>query len=327
MKSHLGSILLRLGVSFGAMALILYSLRDKIGDALTILVSEVSWSWFFLGLVTYFLCHVVLSIRLLCVFQVQNISMSFREALYLSFLGLFFNLFFPSAVGGDVAKAYYAYKHSGKKIESTIAVILDRLVGFVAMILIAVVALAFFSRELNDSRIDQLVYVFLGLMLFSLFFFGSKRFAKSFKFLFAWIPSEKWKQRLSDLYHAMYRYKHHKNTLAATILLSFLGQSMFVIVHYWVTRSLNVNLSFWIFFLFVPLIAIVSMAPSIGGLGVREAGVIFFLKRYMLPERALALSLLIDMLIYGFSLAAGIVYALRGGLKAKVIHEMEELES
>lgn len=327
MTSHIRSFLVRLFISLSAIFVVVYSLREHLHGSLLILRTEIVWPWFILAAFAYLAAHMVLALRLSCVFRVQEIHVTFKEALYLSFLGLFFNLFLPSAVGGDVAKAYYAYQHSGKKMESTIGVILDRLMGFVALILMAVVALVFFSRELNDGRIDKLVYVFLGIMLFSLFFFGSKRFARNFKVLAHLIPSAKFKKKLSDLYHGMYMYKSHKNILGLTILLSFFGQTLFIMIHYLTAISLNADVSIGLFFLFVPLIAIVSMAPSIGGLGVREAGVVFFLKNYMDPERALALSLLLDMIIYGFSLACGILYAVRGGLKAKVIHEMEELEA
>ncbi len=77
----------------------------------------------------------------------------------------------------------------------------------------------------------------------------------------------------------------------------------------------------------MPVISIVSMAPSIGGLGVREASVLYLFSRYLSPERALALTLLVDILIYSFSIGSGIWYAFRGGLKSKELAEMEIMQS
>jgi hypothetical protein len=59
------------------------------------------------------------------------------------------------------------------------------------------------------------------------------------------------------------------------------------------------------------------MAPSIGGLGVREASVLYLFSRYLPSERAFALTLLMDIVIYSFSIGSGIWYAFRGGLKQK----------
>lgn len=317
---------MRVLVSLTMVVFILFFLRGKLGDSLNILITEVRWEWFVIAIIAYIVCLFLLSLRLFFVFRVQEILISYGETFYLGLVGLFFNLFFPSAVGGDVAKAYYAYKQSGKKIASTTAVLLDRLMGFVAIILMAIVALGFFSKELNDSRIDRLVYIFLGIMLFSLLFFGSRRFARIFQFLLVAIPSEKWRQRLGDIYHAIYHYKNHLGVLFLTLILSFLAQSLMVMIHYWLAVSLGVSISPWLFFILIPIVFIISMAPSVSGIGVREAGMIALFARYMTPERALALSLLLDILIYGFSFAAGIIYALRGGLKTKVIHEMEALE-
>jgi hypothetical protein len=69
------------------------------------------------------------------------------------------------------------------------------------------------------------------------------------------------------------------------------------------------------------------MLPSLGGLGVREAGSVYLFSRYMETERALALSLLMDCLIYGFSLLAGAFYAVKGGLKEKISDEIGAFEN
>ncbi len=326
MKPVSRSMVLRVAISMIAIALILFFLRGKLDEAFFILRTQVNAAWFALAIVIYLGCLLLLSVRLYFVFKVQDLKITLKDTFYLGFIGLFFNLFFPSAVGGDVAKAYYAYQHSGKKIESTTAVLLDRLMGFVAMILMAIVALGFFSRQLHDSRIDELVYFFLGVMIFSVLFFASRRFARRFQFAFALIPSAKWRQRLKDVYHAIYGYRRHRGILILTLFISFLAQSLVIMMHYWLVVSLGTAISPWVCFILVPIVTIISMAPSVSGLGVREAGMTYLFSRYMPSERALALSLLLDILIYGYSLAAGLWFALHGGLKTKVIHDMEELQ-
>ncbi len=326
MKSSLRGTLIRFVISFGVIGLIVYVMRDKIGESMQILTTEVIWSWFAVAAVCYVCAMGILAARFLFILKSHDIELSYREAYYLVMIGMFFNLFLPSAVGGDVAKAYYVSKHSGKKVEAMSSVVQDRMMGFLALITIAVLALTFFSRELNDPRINQLVYLFVGIMVFFCLFFGSKRFARPFKHLQHLIPSLKWRNRLADFYHAMYGYRNHKGIFIITVLLSLAGQTVFVLLNYLGALSLHVDAAIWIFFLFVPIISIASMAPSAGGLGVREAGAIFMFSRIMPPERALALSILLDILIYSFSFISGLIYAFRGGLKSKVIHEIEEIE-
>lgn len=323
----LKSGLLRVIVSFGTIALTIYLIRGEIHEAAGIMKSEVVWNWFFLSFFTYVIGNIILGLRMRVVFQSHHIHLGWGESLYLSFLGNFFNLFLPSAIGGDVAKAYYASKHTGKKIESMSAVLQDRLVGFVIIILMALAALTFMSKEFSNPKVHYIIYAFAFLMFFSLAFFFSKRVAKKFKFMHFVIPSERLKARIAEMYHAIYNFKNHPVILINTLVLSFIGQSLFMLVHYFLALSLGVSVNFWIFFLIVPVVAIVTMAPSVGGLGVREAGLIFFLKAYMPTERALVLSVLLDMIIYSFSFLCGAVYALKGGLKSKAMHEMEVLET
>ena len=325
MKSGLRSSLLRLMISFGAIGIIVFLLRHKLHDAFVILRTEVAWPWFFLAILTYLGGLVILSFRLEYVFSVQKIHLKFSQTFYLGFVGLFFNLFFPSAVGGDIAKAYYAFKYSGKKIASTTAVLLDRIMGFVALILMAFMAVLL-NGKMENPAVNRLVSICFALMIIGTLFLGSKRFARLFSAIQNLIPSAKWRQRFSEIYHAIYGYKHHLGTLILCVGLSLIGQALFILSYYWISRSLGVSLDPWIFFLLVPVISVMSMAPSIGGLGVREASTVFLFQRFMSPERALALSVLLDMLVYGYSLAAGILFSFRGGLQMKMVEEMEKIQ-
>jgi len=326
-KSGMKGKILRFVISFAAIGLIVYFMRDKLHESMAILRHEVVWGWFAASIVGYFIGLAILAVRLQWVFRVQDIHMTFRECYHLGFVGLFYNLMLPSAVGGDVVKAVYAYKHSGKKIESATSIMLDRLLGFVATILMACIGLIYFSKEVESAYIDWAVYGALGVLVFLIIFFASRRFARIFKWLAQLIPSKKLKIQLAEIYHAIYGYRHHQGPVFVAVLLSFVGQAVFITTNYWLAVSLGADINFWKFFILIPVISIVSMAPSIGGLGVREASVLYLFSRYLSPERALALTLLMDIVIYSFSIGSGIWYAFRGGLKKKVLDEMDLMQS
>lgn len=313
---------LRFAVSFAAIGLIIFFMRDKLQESLVILRCEVVWGWFAAAIIGYFIGLAIIAIRLQWVFRVQEIHMTFRECYHLGFVGLFYNLMLPSSVGGDVAKAVYAYKHSGKKIESATSILLDRLLGFVALIIMAGIGLMCFSKEAGNAYIDYAVYGACGVLAFAIAFFTSRRFARLFKGMAFLIPKEEWKIKLAEIYHAIYGYRHHQKPVLVAILLSFAGQAVFISTNYWLALSIGADINFWKFFILIPVIYIVSMAPSIGGLGVREAGVLYLFGRYLSPERALALTLLMDIVIYSFSIGSGIWYAFRGGLKRSPEAEM-----
>jgi len=326
-KSGLKGKILRFVISFAAIGLIVYFMRGKLHESMAILRHDVVWGWFAAAIMGYFVGLAIIAVRLQWVFRVQDIHMTFHECYHLGFVGLFYNLMLPSAVGGDVVKAVYAYKHSGKKIESATSVVLDRLLGFVATILMACIGLMYFSREVENAYIDSAVYGALGVLVFVLVFFTSRRFARLFKGLAHLIPSKKLKLQLTEVYHAIYGYRHHKGPLIVAILLSFAGQAVFIATNYWLAVSIGANIDFWKFFILIPVISIVSMAPSIGGLGVREGCVLLLFGRYLSPERAGALMILMFILTYSFSVGSGIWYAFRGGLKKKALEEMDLMQS
>ena len=133
---------LRAGISLLALGGLGYFLRDKLEAALLILRHGFQWEWFLAAIGAYGLAIVITSRRLQMIFHVQKVKVSFLQTVHLSFLGLFFTLFLPSALGGDIAKGYFAYQYSGKKLGSFTGVVLDRMVGFISLFPIVLTALA-----------------------------------------------------------------------------------------------------------------------------------------------------------------------------------------
>lgn len=321
----LGNSIFRLLVSCGAIALVFWSQRAHLTDALRILRTDIIWSYVFFAAATYTGALGIIALRLKLLFKVQKIRLTFRETFYLSLVGLFFNLFLPSAVGGDIIKVYYAAKRGGSKIHATTAVVWDRILGFSALLCMAMIGVALLYKELDDMRLDMLVVIFVVFFVLIGLFFMSKRFGRAFSFLKHLAPSEKIKKTLSSLYHSMHSFRSDKKILLQTLALSFAGQACFITLHYWLALGIGIEMNLWIFFILIPILSIVTMAPSLGGLGVREAALVYLFKHFIPNERALALSLLLDMLLYAFSFAAGILYAFKGGLKSETISEMEKM--
>ncbi len=324
MKNKFAGFLIRVSISLAFIGGISYLMRDKLGDAAVTLRHGVSWQWFYAGIGIYFLAQFFLSLRFYYLLKVQNVPVRFWDVWQLNFTGLFFNLFLPSAVGGDVAKAYYIAQRSGSTVKATTCVVQDRLVGFVAMLALAVTAVLFSSGMVPAQGVIPLLVAgifFTGLMIF---FFAHKPFARIFRGLLNLVPFPKVRKLLADLYHAIHGYRHHKKILLAGLGLSWISQSIFILLHYLMALALGVSSPLEYYFLVVPISCFISMAPSLGGVGVREAGILFFLNRIMPAEKALALSLLVSAIIYGFSLAGGLVFAVRGGLKKDGVLEKNE---
>lgn len=325
MRKKIVGFLVRITISLGFVAGITYLMRDKLGEAAATLRHGVDWQWFYAAIVIFLAAQFFLTLRFYTLLKVQNVPIRFKDALNLNFTGLFFNLILPSAVGGDFAKAYYIAQSSGCSVKATTCVVQDRLVGFVAMVAMAVTSLLFSSGVIPAQGILPLLAGGVLFTAFIVFFFAYKPFARSFRIILNLIPFPKIRKLLADLYHAIHGYKHHKGVLLTSLVLSWMSQIILVLVHYFMSLALGVESPLQYYFLAVPISCFISMAPSLGGVGVREAGILFFLNRIMPAEKALALSLLVSAVIYGFSLAGGIVFAISGGLKKKATQGKENV--
>jgi len=314
----------RIIVSLSSVGLIVYLLRDTLGESMHILRHGVSWHWFIVSLAGYVLVQIIMAYRLFRIFLIKGLNIGYGETLYLCIVGLFFNLFLPSAVGGDVAKIYFASKRSGKKVEATTAIIVDRLTGFIAIMTIALVSVVFFGNRVPNDAIKYAVYGFIGLMLVTVAMFSSRRLSSPLRKMRVFLPSQKLRDKVAELYQAIYSCKKNWPVLAGCILLSIAGQSIIIYMYHWLSLSLGTFVDPAVFFLGIPIVTIISMAPSLGGLGVREGGTFLIFSPYMTSEMLGALCVLVDLIIYGFGLAGGLVFALGGGLKNSSLRDIEK---
>src|SRR2546430_8221736 len=66
---------------------------------------------------------------------------------------MFFNAFLLGSTGGDVIKAWYvAHETHHKKAEAVATVVVDRLIGLLALFIITLIMMAAFHKRVFDDR-------------------------------------------------------------------------------------------------------------------------------------------------------------------------------
>jgi hypothetical protein len=125
-------------------------------------------------------------------------------------------------------------------------------------------------------------------------------------------------EKIKEIYLAMYEYREHKAIIGNCVALTVIGQTSFIIANYLLARSLAIEIPLGFFFFFVPILLIMGVAPSVNGIGVREATFLFYLIEFTTSEKALALSLLTTFFMIFVGLIGGIIYAFKGGLSSDV---------
>ena len=82
-----------------------------------------------------------------------DLSASFFQAARFFFIGLFGNLFLPSAIGGDIIKIVGLCKNSSQKPRVVASVLLDRLSGFASIVIVSVCSFVFGYKYIQEPSL------------------------------------------------------------------------------------------------------------------------------------------------------------------------------
>ena len=104
--------------------------RAQIADA----VRHASPKWLLLGWICYGAVEMLATMRWQILLRIQGITFSWLRAFAIVMIGLFFNMFLPGLIGGDVIRLYFVFKLAPRrKTRATLSVVMDRLFGLLAI--------------------------------------------------------------------------------------------------------------------------------------------------------------------------------------------------
>lgn len=288
----IGLIALKLTVTVGLLAY-LFSRIDVASVAH--LVAGASWRWIIAGLFLYLALQGLCAWRWLLLARVLELDGTWTKFVRYYYVGMFFNLFLPTGVGGDVYRCYYVARSAADWRRAIISVLADRGVGFGTMCVIAVVATLAFGRvqvppwmgwALGGGALGILVLVAVG-------FAARGPFASI--------------RAAAPLVTEFFR---RPGLLAVVAILSLVLQTLVIVVNIFNGVALGLDVPIVFYFILIPLIAVATMIPvSLNGLGVREGAFVFFLSQVGVPQdQALSLALLWLGVLIVSSLIGGLVW-------------------
>ncbi len=107
-------------------------LRQKIGRSSNIWPAHPKWEWVGIGVLFGGVTNFVAALRWWILLQAQGLKTSLRRVVELTLIGSLFN--FATVVGGDAAKIFLLIRdHPDQKMKVTMTLMIDHLVGLVAM--------------------------------------------------------------------------------------------------------------------------------------------------------------------------------------------------
>ena len=307
--------LLRFIVSFSLMGGILYYFRAQLPTIFQYL-KAVQPFYFVLAVLVFFIGMLAVAFRLRFVIQIHDVKLSVAAAYYVNLIALFFNNVLPSSVGGEMMKAYYLYKNSKGNVSVFSAVVVDRLFGLVTMLLISISTIFFFDSAQGSHKIMGSIVMLAAITVTLAVFIFNKKIVDTLCQLHIPLLPAIFIEKIKDIYRAMYEYREHRAIFGNCIALTVVGQTTFIIANFLLAKSLAIDIPLAFFFFFVPILLIMGVAPSVNGIGVREATFLFYLTEFTTSEKALALSLLTTFFMILVGMIAGVIYAFKGDLSS-----------
>ncbi len=241
-------------------------------------------------------------------------AVRYTRLLAFYFIGMFFNLFLPTVVGGDAVKAVLLARETGSAARATTSVFMERNLGLFALLSIALIAAwRAPAVDLMGVTLSTLtVLLFSGFIAINVVLATRGVYGLADR-LIAATPLRRMRVRATPLHDAVTSYWSHGGVILGAVLLSFVFQALVIAVVFLNARALDLRFPFASVAVFVPLISLAGMIPvSVNGLGVREALYIFFFGRLGAPtEVSVSLALLYLAVTFTASLPGGVVYALQ----------------
>ena len=303
-------ILLRGLISASFLALLWYMVRDDI-PLIQQTLKTANHGMIAAGVLIFLMTVVVMGVRLSLIFKAKDIPISLSEACQLTFVGYFFNNFLPTSVGGDIVKAMCAARITKNAVNSFTAVLMDRIFGLFTFILIPSLTLVFFMKEIQNPVVPVMVYTLLVFSATGFILIFNRNFARKLLFIQNFLDKFGIGRKIRGIYEGLHDFKNHKRAVVFAMILSVVGQSVSIFALYWMAIALGSKASPLYFFLLVPVVHLVSMLPSLNGLGIREGAYIYFLTPYTGKECAAALGILWLGLLILLSVVGGVIYLIR----------------
>jgi uncharacterized protein (TIRG00374 family) len=287
-------------------------------DEVLLLLGEMNWFPFLGALLLFLSGSFVRAYRwgvLVWALDTVGDRVSWWRLVTLYFVGTFFSQFLPTGVGGDAVKMYELSRNDHKAAAAISSVLVDRFLGLFVLFALALLALIGGYRLVTPQVRILIAVVFIGSLA------GAALVLQR-----TWV--ETWGQRLGldrllgriKILRELYGSLHLYGTAA---LLKATGASVIwnlilIFGYYLLAMAVGIDLALWYFFLFVPIISVLLMIPSVGGLGVREGTTVFLFEQVGIGEsHALALALAYLVTLWVNALIGAILYIIRSMREAR----------
>ena len=284
---------------------------------------QAHFQWLGAAILSYLVVELGAIVRWNILLKVQGINLSTSRLLGLFLIGLFYNQFLPGGTGGDIVKTYLLWKEApDKKSGGLLAILFDRMIGLIALIIITGVLIFlrydWLTRDVGippdaNQFHNPKFYVWVVLIVFgsSVLFFVTTFVISGFNLLRVLPHRFPGREKLIEISAAYHLYAHHWRATVAAFFASAVCHLATFATFLCVAYAFRANVKVLDFFAVMPVERTISSLPiSFSGVGTREfvLNVMLFNLCGVPPEVTRLIGLMGFTVLLLCGLPGGIVY-------------------
>jgi uncharacterized protein (TIRG00374 family) len=263
------------------------------------------------------------------------INIRLSRAFVLNMVGAFYNTFMPGSTGGDLLKAWYIAKQTHLRTRAVMSVIVDRILGLLALVIMGGSAAAFQYARLDGSSSERVwcgrvavgsLLIVAGISLALLVFYHPVlRRVTGLDFIIRRLPMQ---TQVNKALEAMELYRRRPGLILWALIVTLPVHGTVVLSATFAGLAFGLPLRPAYYWVVVPVVVLSGAIPiSPQGAGVMEFFAILLTRRQGATiSQAFALTMSIRLVQILWNLVGGI-FVLRGGYHAPSQREQLALES
>lgn len=226
--------------------------------------------------------------------------------------GVFFSLFLPSNIGGDVYRVVTVGREAGKS-KALAAVMMGRLTGFFVLASIGLAAAIVSIDRIGDPRVAWGIGGVLFAIVVAFVLVCSRRLLALGKVIVGAVGLDKVGRVAERVQDSILIYRSRPAIVIGALFVSVLQQGMMIFTVYLMSLLVGLEISALYFFAFIPVIEAAAAIPiTVFGVGVRDGlYVLLFGTVGVTHPQCLSMSFMYVTVSVIFASSGGLLYLLR----------------
>ncbi len=245
----------------------------------------------------------------------EQIHIDLARLINLYFVGIAFNHFLPTGMGGDVVKAYYVSREGGTNATSVSAVLMSRVTGLFGMFIVSISALLIWHTSFSRGIVIPFLLLILAVCTVIAFaVFSVSILPRFFKGRWAQWPIF---ASIISFGNALSVSIMRPRSMGTATLFGVLFHIETCLNYYIYAVALHMNVPLSFYLVAIPFVTLVAFLPiSINGFGFRESVFVYAFSIIHIPTpTSLLLAFLVDLQTLLFGIIGGGIYLAMGSRK------------